>query len=53
MTTYLFLSQKKVLRRKSKLKSSQTGAVTRTDVEMEITTIDASYTMGGATLGHF
>ena len=30
---------------------SVTGAVTRTDVEMEITTIDLSYTMGGATLG--
>ena len=36
--------------KKSKAKSV-TGAVTRTDVEMEITTIDASYTMGGATIG--
>jgi hypothetical protein len=35
---------------KNKAKSV-TGAVTRTDVEMEITTIDVSYTMGGATLG--
>ncbi len=36
--------------KKNKAKSV-TGAVTRTDVEMEITTIDASYTMGGATIG--
>ena len=28
-----------------------TNTVTRTDVEMEITTIDVSYTMGGATIG--
>ena len=35
---------------KNKAKSV-TGAVTRTDVEMEITTIDLSYTVGGATLG--
>ena len=30
---------------------SVTGATTRTNVEMEITTIDVSYTVGGATLG--
>ena len=36
--------------KKNKAKSV-TGAVTRTDVEMEITTIDLSYTVGGATLG--
>lgn len=36
--------------KKNKAKSV-TGAVTRTDVEMEITTIDASYTVGGATIG--
>ena len=35
---------------KNKAKSV-TGAVTRTDVELEITTIDVSYTIGGATLG--
>ena len=28
-----------------------TNTVTRTNVEMEITTIDISYTVGGATLG--
>ena len=35
-------------------KNKATGAtntVTRSDVEMEITTIDVSYTVGGATLG--
>ena len=31
--------------------TNQTNTVTRTDVEMEITTIDLSYTMGGATIG--
>ena len=36
--------------KKNKAKSV-TGAVTRTDVEMEITTIDVSYTIGGATIG--
>ena len=32
-------------------KAAGTGAKTRSDVEMEITTIDVSYTVGGATLG--
>ena len=35
---------------KNKAKSV-TGAVTRTDVELEIQTIDVSYTVGGATIG--
>ena len=30
---------------------SKTAAITRTDVEMEITTVDVAYTIGGATLG--
>ena len=37
--------------RKQKSKAAATGVTTRTDVEMEMTTIDLSYTMGGATLG--
>ena len=37
--------------RKQKAKAAATGVTTRTDVEMEMTTIDLSYTMGGATLG--
>jgi hypothetical protein len=36
--------------KKNKAKSVA-GVTTRTDVEMEITTIDVSYTIGGATLG--
>ena len=32
-------------------KAAGTGAKTRADVELEITTIDVSYTVGGATLG--
>jgi len=36
--------------RKQKAKSV-TNVLTRTNVEMEITTIDVSYTMGGATIG--
>jgi len=36
--------------KKNKAKSVA-GVATRTDVEMEITTIDVSYTIGGATLG--
>ena len=50
MTTYQFLTLKKVQRRKSNL-SLNSSNVTRTDVEMEIQTIDVAYTMGGATLG--
>ncbi len=37
--------------RKRKAKAALSNTTTRTDVEMEITTIDVSYTMGGATLG--
>ena len=37
--------------RKRKAKAAVSNTTTRTDVEMEITTIDVSYTMGGATLG--
>jgi hypothetical protein len=34
-----------------KAKAALSNTATRTDVEMEMTTIDLSYTMGGATLG--
>ncbi len=37
--------------KKNKAKAAAGNTATRTDVEMEITTIDLSYTMGGATLG--
>ncbi len=37
--------------KKIKSQASGTGATTRTDVEMEITTIDVAYSLGGATLG--
>jgi hypothetical protein len=36
---------------KRKAKAAAGNTATRTDVEMEITTIDLSYTMGGATIG--
>ena len=39
------------MKRKRKAKAALSNTTTRTDVEMEITTIDVSYTMGGATLG--
>ena len=35
---------------KAKSKASATDVITRSDVEMDITTIDIAYTMGGATL---
>ena len=36
---------------KNKAKAALANTATRSDVEMEITTIDVSYTVGGATLG--
>ena len=35
----------------NKAKAALSNTTTRSDVEMEIVTIDVSYTMGGATLG--
>ncbi len=37
--------------KKNKAKAALSNTTTRSDVEMEIVTIDVSYTMGGATLG--
>ena len=37
--------------KKQKAKAALANTATRTDVEMEIVTIDVAYTIGGATLG--
>ena len=37
--------------KKQKAKAALSNTATRTDVEMEIVTIDVAYTIGGATLG--
>ena len=49
MTTYLYLFTEEESEKKVKSESTATDAITRSDVTMEIQTIDIAYTVGGAT----